>query len=112
MPENYWKRRKRAASESGRKMANARWEKHRAEVDRQIATGNLPPREACRREEGELVGTLRFQAADGTVRSWTIRQGTRSNQIQIDGVKKPHGWDWFLQRLRQHLAPLTRQVTP
>lgn len=89
-------------------MNRVRWERHREEIERQIQSGGLIPREDHRPKPGDYLGTLRFYEAGGKVRSWTIRQGPRQNQIQIDGAAKPHGWAWFFGKLRERLSILTR----
>ena len=45
-------------------------------------------------------------AADGTVRRWTIRQGNRANNIQVQakGRSLVCGWDRFFRGLRKRLS--------
>ena len=73
------------------------------ELEKVIGGGALKP--------GDYMGTLQWRQCDGSVRKWIVRQGSRSNQIRIDGVKKEHGWTWLTDRLRVHLAQLTYRVS-
>ncbi len=66
--------------------------------------------------EGVYLGTLRWYAADGTVRSWVVTQGKRANSIGVvakvlgsDLVRRFGGFDWFLKCLRKRLAAPRRQ---
>jgi hypothetical protein len=56
--------------------------------------------------QGEYLGTLRWYAADGTLRSWVITQGDRANNIEAQAKQKRVicGWDRFLVGLRKHLS--------
>jgi hypothetical protein len=59
-------------------------------------------------EPGQYVGTLQWHGADGKVRRWTVRRGTRAGQIVIDGLTTPKTVTWLLDRLRRHLATYFR----
>lgn len=59
-------------------------------------------------EKGQYVGTLQWADHTGKVRRWTIRRGSRSGQIQIDGVDSPRTVTWLLDRLRRHLSSYFR----
>ena len=66
-----------------------------------------PPDDEPRRvPEGQFLGVLQWHAADGTVRRWTIRQGTRANNISVSakGQTASCGWDYLFRKLRGHLA--------
>jgi hypothetical protein len=99
-------------SELAKKANKRRWDKDRARreaempariaqmaLEKAIGEGALQP--------GDYLGTLQWRQCDGSVRKWIVRQGSRSNQIRVDGVTKEHGWTWLLDRLRRHLACLT-----
>jgi hypothetical protein len=69
--------------------------------------------------EGAPLGQLTWQAADGTVRRWIIRQGPRANNILVIGRTPRHdpkpiasGWDKFFRTLRRHLSTPKRLFTP
>jgi len=55
---------------------------------------------------GELLGALQWHAADGTVRRWTIKQGSRANNLTISALGKSvsGGWDKLLISLRRRLS--------
>lgn len=55
---------------------------------------------------GELLGSLQWHAADGTVRRWVIRQGQRMNGIRVcsKGKTVECGWDRLFRGLRPKLA--------
>ena len=66
-----------------------------------------PPDTAPRRvPEGQYLGTLRWYAADGTVRQWIITQGNRANNIAVASLGKRIvcGWDRLFSSLRKRLA--------
>jgi hypothetical protein len=66
-----------------------------------------PPDDEPRRvPEGQFLGVLQWHAADGTVRRWTIRQGNRANNIQVQakGRSLVCGWDRFFRGLRKRLS--------
>ena len=69
------------------------------------------PEEPHRIPAGEHLGVLTWHAADGTVRRWTVRQGPRSNNIEVGacGKRIRCGWDRFLCGLRKHLAQPKRR---
>lgn len=78
-------------------------------------TDPTPPRVP----EGTPLGQLTWQAADGTVRRWIIRQGPRSNNLLVLGRTPRHdpkpitsGWDKFFRALRRHLSTPKRHLTP
>ena len=56
--------------------------------------------------EGQLLGVLQWHAADGTVRRWVVKQGTRANNLSISAQGKTvaGGWDKLLTSLRKRLA--------
>lgn len=103
----------KACSERGRRMARARWDADRAKRDAEkpermrelaeIKATNLP------RNPGDVLGTLQWtDAASGKVRRWTVRIGTRRDQIILgtaDGRNSGSmGWTRALASLRGHLA--------
>lgn len=65
-----------------------------------------PDNEPRRVPEGVYLGTLRWHAADGTVRQWIITQGDRSNNIAVASLGKRIicGWDRLFRSLRKRLA--------
>jgi hypothetical protein len=62
--------------------------------------------EPSRVPQGQLLGVLQWHAADGTVRRWTIKQGTRANNLNISSLGKTvsGGWDKLFTFLRGRLA--------
>lgn len=83
--KNSTARRIKALREKSRVMNRARWSRHRAEIDRKIATGEMPlPERGV--QPGDLRGVLQWTGADGKVRRWTVRHASRVNSIRIDGV--------------------------
>lgn len=59
---------------------------------------------------GAFLGTLQFHFASGEAVKYTIRQGTRVNQIRVDGYPGDHGWDWLMRQLRGKLAIPRREL--
>jgi len=57
-------------------------------------------------DDGVFLGVLQWQAVDGTVRRWTIRQGPRANNIRVTAKRKEIvcGWDHLTSSLRKHLS--------
>jgi hypothetical protein len=55
---------------------------------------------------GELLGVLQWHAADGRMRRWAIKQGTRMNGIQViaQGKTVECGWDHLFRSLRKKLS--------
>jgi hypothetical protein len=98
--------------EKSLQMNRARWDadrRHREEElpERlrsleEIQIQNLP------QKQGDPVGS--FQWTDfrtGKVRRWTVRIGDRTNRYTFEDshgtTTKPHGFTWFLTRLRHYL---------
>ncbi len=61
--------------------------------------------------DGQMLGVLTWQAADGTMRRWVITQGPRANNIGVlarlvgaDGVRRVMGWDKLMAGLRKRLS--------
>lgn len=77
---------------------------HAAKARKRMAAG--PCVEPRRVPAGELLGTLQWHAADGTVRRWVIRQGQRMNGIRVcaKGKTVECGWDRLFRGLRPKLA--------
>lgn len=75
---------------------------HEAKARKRIAAGN--DGEPRRIPEGEYLGTLLWQAASGEVRKMVVRQGNRSNNIKVDGMREAHGWDFIMRKLRSKLS--------
>ena len=103
----------KALRERGRKMANARWTKHRATINAdqpailrdlaETAAINLPVR------QGDPVGLLQWtDLRTGSVKRWTLRIGDRADRLTLhapDGrATRSHGWTWILSHLRRHLT--------
>ena len=61
-------------------MAHAAKERKRMEAPTDCGPVKVP--------EGLLLGVLQWHAADGTVRRWTIKQGTRANNLSISAQGK------------------------
>jgi hypothetical protein len=103
------RRKSLAMSAKGRQMARARWFADRARRDAE-EPARTREMELARIfgegpvEPGQYVGTLQWHGADGKVRRWTLRRGTRSGQIEIDGLARAKTTTWLLDRLRRHLA--------
>jgi multidrug efflux pump subunit AcrA (membrane-fusion protein) len=107
------RRKSLAASALGRKKALARWAKdrvrrdaeepariHAMELARIIGEGPI--------EKGQYVGTLQWADHTGKVRRWTIRRGSRSGAVMVDGIDDPKTVTWLLDRLRRHLSSYFR----
>ena len=71
-----------------------------------------PDYEPRKLDDGEFLGVLQWQAADGSVRRWTIRQGPRANNIRVTtkGKEVVCGWDKLMASLRKRLAVPKRQL--
>ena len=112
MPSCYTRRRIKALSERGKRMANARWKADRARRDaeepqrireqREIEAINLP------RREGDPLGFLQWtDFGTGKVRRWVIRMGDRSDRMTMEARGKitgSHGWTWITNNLRKKLT--------
>lgn len=100
----------KARSDKMRRLVKLRWKRHREEIDRRIAAGEILEREdeRPRLDPGELLGVLQWHGCDGKVRRWVVRQGKSRNRLIIDGRESEHGWTWLLDKLRKKLAQLTR----
>jgi hypothetical protein len=99
MSASYNSRRAKVISERARQRAIRGWEVRRA---RMAETPRDP--EPRKLDAGEFLGILRWHDASGEVRQIRVRQGARANQVRIDGMKRDHGWDYVLGRLRSKLA--------
>ena len=64
--------------------------------------GPPPDRGPERVLAGELLGTLRWHGADGSVTQCVIRQGKRANAIRIGTTEC--GWDKLFRRMRGKLS--------
>lgn len=80
------------------------------------ATGTAEP---CveRLPRGEFLGVLQWHAADGQVRRWVIRQGSRANNITVQALVAggPGGllqrsWSWVTASLRRVLSRPRRRI--
>jgi len=113
MTRNYWKHKRRLASERGRKMgiASQRIQRERRMADmparlralEEIEIQNLPYK------QGDALGCMQWtDFRTGKVRRWIVRIGDRSDRITVESPgtsKSPsHGWTWFLTQLRKHLS--------
>lgn len=81
---------------------------HAAKRRKRLA-GPEPDREPERIPPGEYIGFLDWHGAGGSVRRLVIRQGTRANQIQVDGMAHSIGWDRLLRHIRARLATTKRR---
>lgn len=98
-----------ARSARARKMAAARWAKHRArreegEAERLLELAAHPP--IC---EGDAIARLEFHDfRSGEVRRWVVKATRDPRRVTLetpDGrTTKAHGWTWHLDKLRGHLA--------
>ena len=94
-------------SEHGRKMALARWKKHREKpVDPEILADLLANPPIC---EGDAIGSLEWRDfRTGKVVRWTILRGDRVDRVILrhpDGRKtNSHGWTWVMDHLRGFFA--------
>lgn len=103
----------KALREKGRRMARARWDRHRQRVDAaapailrelaEVAAINLPHR------QGDAIGSLQWtDYRTGAVNRWTLRIGDRADRLTLhapDGrATRSHGWTWILAHLRKHLT--------
>ena len=100
-------------SESSSRANKARWD-----ADRQRRDADMPARlremaewdaQNLPRKQGDPLGALQWtDFRTGKVRRWTVRIGTRRDQITLespDGRKTDsHGWSWALDHLRGFLA--------
>lgn len=113
MPSNYTRRRIKALSERGKRMAAARWkldrERRNAEMPEriremaEIEAQNLP------RQQGDCLGCLQWtDFRTGKVRRWVVRIGDRVDRMTLhspDGrATRSHGWTWIMDHLRGFLA--------
>ena len=94
----------KARSERARRMANARWAKHRARPDDPEALENevLHP-------HLDVIGSLEWRDfRTGEIKRWRIKRGDRVDRVILstpDGrATKSHGWTWALDHLRGFLA--------
>jgi hypothetical protein len=95
------------SSAHGRKMALARWKKHREKpFDAELLDhlSAFPPI-----FEGDAIGSLEWRNfRTGKVTRWTILRGDRSDRVMLkhpDGRKTgSHGWTWVMDHLRGYLA--------
>jgi hypothetical protein len=95
------------ASEHGRKMALARWKRHREKpVDPGLLAelASHPPI-----FEGDAIGSLQWtDFRTGKVTRWPILRGDRVDRVILrhhDGRKTAsHGWTWVMDHLRGFLA--------
>ena len=65
-----------------------------------------PSNEPRRVPEGQHLGCLTWLDSSGSAHRWSIKQGTRSNNIAIHAKGRivSCGWDKFLSSLRKHLS--------
>jgi len=113
MHGGYTARRIKALRERGRKMATARWARHRQEVE-SAAPAILRDIEETNainfpRKQGDAIGLLQWtDFRSGKVRRWTLRIGDRADRYTMhapDGrATASHGWTWILDHLRGFLA--------
>lgn len=109
MHGSYNRRKAKALSERGKRMATARWKLDRARRDaeepiilrelEEIEIQNFP------RKQGDPIGSIQYRNfRTGKVTRWTVLRGDRVNNYQLrtpDGRKsKPHGFAWIMQKLR------------
>ena len=110
---SYTRRRIKALSERGKRMADARWKLDRERRDAEmperirelaeIEAQNLP------RNRGDALGCLQWtDFRTGKVRRWVVRIGDRADRMTMhsaDGrATRSHGWTWILNHLRGFLA--------
>ena len=113
MHSHYSKRKIKALSDKGRRMANARWkaDKERRDTEEparireleETAIQNLP------RREGDSLGCLQWtDFRTGKVRRWVVRIGNRADRVTLEtpGGKpiSSHGWTWVMDHLRGFLC--------
>jgi hypothetical protein len=113
MHGSYTRRKIKALSERGRKMAKARWQRDRERRDAEAPAilHELAEAEAINlpRKQGDPVGILQWtDLRTGTVKRWTLLIGDRADRLVMrspDGrATRSHGWTWILDHLRGHLA--------
>lgn len=94
-------------SEHGRKMAHARWRKHRERSEdpeaRLERLANPPIL------KGDPIGALEWRDfRSGEVKRWTVLRGDRVDRVILrhpDGREtRSHGWTWVMDHLRGYLA--------
>jgi len=113
MRGNYNRRKAKALSERGKRMAAARWK-----IDRERRDAEEPARireleemdiQNLPRNQGDALGCLQWtDYRSGRVRRWVVRIGDRADRITLespDGRRtQSHGWAWVLDHLRGFLC--------
>ena len=113
MHGSYNRRKAKAASDRGKRMAAARWKIDRQRRDEEmsarirelaeIKTENFP------RKQGDALGCLQWtDFRTGKVRRWIVRIGARSDRVTLETPNGKrtgsHGWTWVMDHLRSYLA--------
>jgi hypothetical protein len=112
MHSAYNRRKIKALSDRGKRMAKARWDSERARIDaempariRELAEIEI---ENYPRKQGDAIGCLQWtDFRTGRVRRWVVRIGNRIDRVTLHTGGKStgsHGWTWVMDHLRGYLA--------
>lgn len=113
MHSSYTRRKIKALSERGKRMAAARWK-----LDRERRETEMPERirelaeievENLPRCEGDVIGCLQWHDfASGKITRWAVEIGNRRDRRVFrspDGSRaKSLGWTWLLTALRKKIS--------
>jgi hypothetical protein len=66
--------------------------------------GPPPDRGPQKVPAGQFLMAMQVHFSHGEAKKLVIRQGSRANQIRIDGCRRDHGFDWLMRQLRSKLS--------